>query len=223
VAGHRWPDLGSEQVLFHGSLENADRIHRELAWTPGAFCSTVDFACSAWWPAVSDQLLSDRYLFTTVGALTTNGPPPDFGPRVFVRPDSCLKPFSGRVLDADRVTLQALDHSFYYDDEDLPVVVAPEVGNGEEFRFVIAGRRVLAGSSYVADGRLEADALDRDHAAWAYASSLLDRIPAPETVFVLDVCETAQGWRLVELNPFSGADFYGCDREAITSGVRALL
>ena len=37
--------------------------------------------------------------------------------RIFVRPDSPLKPFSGRVLDRDSISLAALDHGFYFDDE----------------------------------------------------------------------------------------------------------
>ncbi len=38
------------------------------------------------------------------------------GYTVFVRPDSPLEPFSGRVLERGRISLQALDHGFYYDD-----------------------------------------------------------------------------------------------------------
>ena len=41
---------------------------------------------------------------------------------MFVRPDSPLEPFAGRVLARDKISLAALDHGFYYDDAYLPVV-----------------------------------------------------------------------------------------------------
>ena len=47
--------------------------------------------------------------------------------RIFVRPDNPLKPFSGRVLDVDWGSRKSLDHGFYYEDETLPVIVAPIV------------------------------------------------------------------------------------------------
>ncbi|MEM6468489.1 MAG: hypothetical protein AAF802_02890 [Planctomycetota bacterium] len=53
--------------------------------------------------------------------------------RGFVRPDSPLKPFSGRVLDANAISLKTLDHGFYCEDEILPVVVAPVVDVGREW------------------------------------------------------------------------------------------
>ena len=114
-------------VVFHGSLANADRIARELPWDPGSICATDSFACSAWWPRVPNELVSAEHIITTAADLATTGAPPAFGDRVFVRPDGALKPFSGRVLERDNITLAALDHGFYFDDETLPVVVTPVV------------------------------------------------------------------------------------------------
>jgi hypothetical protein len=207
-------------VVFHGALENADRVRRERPWSPGAFCATERFACSAWWPEVSDLLVVDRHVVTTVADLVADGAPEEFGPRVFVRPDSPLKPFSGRVLDRERIDAAALDHGFYYDDDRLPVVVTPVVDVGEEWRFVVADGAVVAGSGYVADGRRSAGSLDAGHPAWAFAEDAVARLSAPERVFVVDVCETSRGLRLLELNPFSGADLYDCDRRAVVAAVR---
>ena len=38
-------------------------------------------------------------------------------------------------------------------------------------------------------------------------------------VYVLDVCESDGRLRLLELNPFSGADLYACDAESVVSAV----
>lgn len=103
-----------------------------LPWTPGALCSTERCACSSWWPQVAGDLVSPSFVFTTAADLVGSGPPLDFGPRVSVRPDSPLKPFSGRVLGRDEVIVRALDHGFDHGDEQLPVVVAPAVTVSDE-------------------------------------------------------------------------------------------
>ncbi len=48
-----------------------------------------------------------------------------------------LKPFSGRVVDVVSLTLAKLDHGFHYDDDTIPVVVAPIQTIGNEWRFVM--------------------------------------------------------------------------------------
>ncbi|MCA9566781.1 MAG: hypothetical protein KC656_03025 [Myxococcales bacterium] len=91
-------------LLFRGSLENADRLARRAVYSPGAYCHTEAFACSAWYGAVPDVLIQRDARFTTARALVDH-PPADLGERVFVRPDSPLKPFAGRVVEvrsADR-------------------------------------------------------------------------------------------------------------------------
>ena len=218
----RWPKL-SGSVMFHGSLSNADRVARELPWTPGAFCSTDRFACSAWWPGVAHALVSSRHLFTTVAELVADGAPSDFGSRVFVRPDSPLKPFSGRVVDVARLSLAALDHGYYYDNEALPVVVTPEVEIGEEWRFVVANSEVVAGCAYGADGRTAGEAVTSEHEAWSHAGEIVQGLRSPDPVFVLDICRTPGGLKLLELNPFSGADLYSCDRHAVVAAVHAVI
>ncbi|MEM6468488.1 MAG: hypothetical protein AAF802_02885 [Planctomycetota bacterium] len=41
----------------------------------------------------------------------------------------------------------------------------------------------------------------------------------PCPVFVLDICQVSDEYRLIELNPFGGADLYGCDSNAIVQAV----
>jgi len=218
------PDLEGQVALFHGSLGNADRIARTLAWVPGSFCDTTAFECTSWYERARGWLLHREWVHTTVGALTKDplglvGHLARDG-QVFVRPNSPLKPFSGRVCSLDRLTLEALDFGFYYDDPETPVVVAHTQQVGREWRFVVVNGRVVAGSGYVADGRI-ASRLE-SHASRQLADEIAARIAAPEPVYVLDVCEVAGELRLLELNPFSGADLYGCDPISTIDGVAGI-
>lgn len=220
----RWPRLTSPAV-FHGSLGNAARIRDELPWRPGAYCNTAAFHCTVWYPAARRWLLHRDWSISSARALVDD---PDEALRslghpdaVFVRPDSPLKPFSGRVVRRDALTLAALDHGFYYDDDTIAVVVAPVRSIEREWRYVIVAGDVIAGSAYAADGR---HALPDQPAApaWQFAAEVAAALPAPDEVYVMDVCLADGDLRLLELNPFSGADLYACSPSAIVTAVSAL-
>ena len=219
------PDL-TGSVVFHGSLGNAHRLQHESTWSPGAFCDTEAFRCSAWYPRAAPWLLHRRFEVLPLEALVED-PLSAFervgaGPHAFFRPDSPLKPFSGRVLGLEAVSLAAFDHGFYFDDASLPVVIAPLCTVQQEWRFVVVDRRVVAGSGYIANGRRPI-AQAPQTPAWAYASDIAAELEPPEPVYVLDVCDTPDGMRLLELNPFSGADLYACDLEAVVDAIATLL
>ena len=137
---------------------------------------------------------------------------------MFVRPDSPLKPFAGRVLNVDDVTLDALDYGFYYDDATLPIVVAPVQSVGSEWRFVVVRSRVVAGSAYDPATR---SALSDTPAseAWRLANVIASGLSPPDDVYVLDICVAGGGLRLLELNPFSGADLYACSATDVVTAV----
>jgi hypothetical protein len=101
------------------------------------------------------------------------------------------------------------------------VVIAPIRRVLREWRYVVVGRQVAAGSGYIAEAR--AATPDDPHGlAWQFAAQVAERITAPDSVYVLDVCEADDGLRLLELNPFSGADLYACNGFAIVRHVSEL-
>ena len=128
AAGHRvidwsddwWSDSVRPQltgaVLFHGSLGNADRIRRELSWKPGSYCQTANFHCSAWYPAAAEWRLHERWEIHAASRFIADSDAIldrlGAGDSVFVRPDSPLKPFSGRIVRRGQISLSALDHGF---------------------------------------------------------------------------------------------------------------
>jgi hypothetical protein len=224
--GNSVPPRLSGPILFHGSLNNADRVVRELDWWPGAYCKTAAFRCSTWYPLATQWLLhreweilpASRFVNERDAVLARLGG----ANGVFVRPDSPLKPFSGRVLRRpDQITLAALDHGFYYDDANLPVVVAPIRSITREWRYVVALDHVIAGSAYVANGRAAVPD-DPRGSPWQFAAEVATRMTAPEAVYVLDVCESDGDLRLLELNPFSGADLYACSGIDVVRGIAAV-
>ena len=222
----KFPQLSNSKVVFHGSLGNAAQICQSTSWRPGAFCNTAAFYCSHWYPSARQWLLHKQWQLLPARDFVAN-PEPCFQAvgatdAIFVRPDSPLKPFSGRVLQRNQVSLKAIDHGFYYDDEALPILVAPIVEVGHEWRFVVVNRRVVAGSRYEADSRTEEHAIF-EGTQWEYAQGVASEIEPPDRVYVMDVCEADGELKLLELNPFSGADLYACDRHSIVQAIKTLL
>ncbi|MDJ0946311.1 MAG: ATP-grasp domain-containing protein [Kiloniellales bacterium] len=221
-----WPRLFDQSVVFHGSLGNADRVRRSLPWRPGAFCNTEAFRCSSWYRQLPDGLLNRRHAFTTVRQFCDD-PESHFealacADAVFVRPDSALKPFSGRLLTRGEVSPKALDHGFYYDELDLPIVLAPPRTVEQEWRLVVVDGVPVAGSAYDAEGRC-GRSTGVPSEVFLFAENAGKRIAVGDRVYVIDICLTNDGLSVLELNPFSGADLYLCDRDRVVEALGKIL
>jgi hypothetical protein len=248
LAGHAvvpWSDLWkngaplprlSGPVVFRGCLETAAWVRKHAGWVPGSYCAEDRFRCTSWYPAAKQYLLHESSWRSCTARQLVEDPdqvlqflgcPETF----FVRPDSALKPFSGRVLRRDKLSWEALDYGFYYEDRDLPVIVARTRPISREFRFVVTrspqpegmlpawtavggqydlGTRRITPHAAPAPG--EAFSLEKhfDEALW-FAMGAAAALPAPVDVYVMDVCESEGQMKVLEVNPFSGAELAGID------------
>ncbi|MGE0191585.1 MAG: ATP-grasp domain-containing protein [Planctomycetota bacterium] len=222
-----WPELQGERVVFHGSLGNAARVQAELPWRPGGYCDVGAFHCTAWYERARPWLLHAAWRAMTAEQLcsdpvsATDGLTDGEG-CVFVRPDSPLKPFSGRVLPAAEIEPTRLDHGFYFDDLSISVIVAPVRLVTREWRFVVVRGQVVADCEYEESRRARSGGSLPDEVN-ALAVEVAASLDAPAAAFVLDLCEADGELKLIELNPFGGADFYDGDPSAIVRAVSSDL
>lgn len=190
--------------LFFGSLTVCPRM-------PGVIGDPEKLKVSHWLPLVEDIALNSEVVYATVGTL----PYPEW-PVVFVRPDSAMKPFAGRLLDRNDLSPAALDHGFYFDNLDLPVVLAKEQKVTEEWRFVSVAGQVVASSGYTANREALLSRVPKQ--ARAFADEAARRSPEPSVV--IDICQLVDGsFKLVEYNLLSGADLYGCNPKDIVAAL----
>lgn len=199
-------------VLFWGSLGAAYTQRVADRWRPGAIGPIEVFHNSTYHRPLHPHLANPDAIFTTAAQLVAE-PSRVLAPlgcpdRIFVRPDSPLKPFSGRVVRLDQLSLEALDHGFYYDDPQLPILACPVQQIEAEHRFVIAGGRVVGGCTY------DPDRSGRGRTVPEAAERLAEQIGAAPwqaaELYVVDVGLIDGRPRVLELNPFSGADLYDC-------------
>jgi hypothetical protein len=97
------------------------------------------------------------------------------------------------------------------------VVVAAPLEIGREWRLVVAGDRIVAGSQYSVEGSkcvepgCPAEVKD-------FAVSMLTEVPwRPDPIFMLDIAESDGRLWLVELNGFSCSWLYACDVGAVVA------
>lgn len=213
-------------VIFWGSLGAAYGEPVAARWTPGAIGDPDRFRCSVYHAHLGPLLANPDSVFTTVRALVDD-PAVALKPlgnpeHVFVRPDSALKPFSGRQLAVSSLSLEALDHGFYYEDEDLPVVVSSAKSIGHEWRFVLAEANVVAGCEY--DFARRGRGQDIPTAARTLAEKVASAAWQPAPIYIVDIGDVDGAMKVMELNPFSGADLYECDaRTVVASATRVAI
>ncbi len=208
--------------IFHGSLGNAARVKREMDWQPGSLCDEEAFSFSLIYKKYRDFLLNRAPIFTTISEVL--GSPhiiesiSNRSEKIFARPNSPLKEFSGRVIDPQNISPAHFDYGFYHSDINLPIVLAEFKRIEKEFRFVCVNDRIVTGCGYTADGR-KGTASQSMGEAWQFAQRIADLGMEQELAYIIDICESDKKLYLVETNPFSGADLYSCDALRIIEAI----
>jgi len=215
-----------KESIFHGSLGNAAKLRAKALFEPGSLCDEQHFSYSFIAENYKDFVLSRNVIFTTISdllsdksvlsALTKNTR------KIFVRPDSPLKEFSGRVLDSENLTPSHFDYGFYHSDLNLRIAVCEYQEIEKEYRFVCVGGKVVTGSEYLAEGR-RGLCVSQNSEALSFASEIARAGKQQDFAYIIDVCKSGGEMRLVELNPFSGADLYCCDAEKIILAIENAL
>lgn len=225
---YRWDDTESAYrqafpagscVVTHADIDLVNRVVADRRWIPGAFATVRHFFCSHYFPHLSEFLLNRDHLLLPFSELEARAAElfERFGHdgKIFVRPDSPLKLFTGLIVSKQTLREDLEFMAFYEFPRDSALVVSSPKAIAREWRFVVADHEVVAASLYMERANLVSRA-----GAPAEARSLAETIAAspfePDPVWVLDVCETTDGeFRLLEVGGFSFASWYACDKDAI--------
>lgn len=150
-----------------------------------------------------------------------------FEGKKFLRPISDSKSFSGRVFDRDefiewqkKICEEEVDYGDGMTKDSLIQVMEPKEIYSE-YRFFVVDGNVVTGSQYKVGNRVIAsDNIDRDIGE-AVAGFISKWQPAP--AFVIDVCRTPDGIKIVEINTINAAGFYSCDVFKIVNALENLV
>jgi hypothetical protein len=212
-----------ECAIVYGTYPTVRHAMLHRGWVPGGWCSPENLDCTTYYPHFGSLLLNRRFtVLRGVDAIRERDRLFDMHGRdghVFARPTSVHKLFVGRLIAEDDFET-ALAPTRY--DPESVVLVAPPCEIGREWRLVVAGDEVIAGSQY-ADGGVRSVSPDCPPEVFGFVRGVLtDARWRPDDVFMFDVCETDGGFRVVELNSFSCSWLYACDFDRVVAAASRL-
>lgn len=212
-----------KDFIFHGSLGNVAKLWKKFPFYSSLTFNQVFFSYSTIDEYFHKYLLNKDCLFTTISEVINK---PDLlqnlkSEKLFARPDSPLKEFSGRVIPSQNLTPAHFDYGFYHEDINLPIILAPLKAIEKEYRFICVANQIVTGCEYIADGRKGGRTISSEEKepAFLFAQKIADEEKIREIAYVIDVCSSNGLLYLVEINPFSGADLYNCDAKIIIESI----
>lgn len=199
-----------KDVFVFGSLKLA-RLSKKYGWYPGALI-TENHDYNVYSLHYKENLLNYDSKVVDFGS--------DFiweYEEQFIRPCLDSKSFTGKVFDRekwiefrDRMLSHPDDTTLRYESK---IQVAKPKKITQEVRCWVVNGRVITQSTYrrgsflIYDNIVDQDAID-------FAQRMVDIYQLAET-FVIDVCLTENGWKIVECGSTSCAGFYDADMQKL--------
>jgi hypothetical protein len=185
-----------------------------LSWV-----DTAAQSCTRYYPAFGEHLVNADYVFLPIGDaarrwnwLTSLWP--SEGGKLFVRPNDNQKSFAAEVMDCSDIV--RLQRAF---DPDALIVVAPVKRLHREWRCFMHHDRYLTGSLYRQDGEsLRSAQVPAEVIEFANKMAAL-RYPGLPPVWVVDVAETDDGLRVLEVAGCDSVGFYLSDCDLIVGTI----
>jgi hypothetical protein len=210
-------------VITHADIDLVRRVRNDRLWTPGVFAKEEKFFWSSYSPPLARFLLNRVHVMLPFAELSSRRRElfDQFGhdDRIFIRPDSPLKTFSGQLASLSTFDRDLEFMAFYdFPHENRVVVSSPKDILGE-WRIVVANQAVAAASQNVDHGNKIAVPCDTD-GILEFASNVLQAGYSPEPVWIMDICQTDdQQLHLLEIGMFSCSSLYGCDKDRVVKAV----
>jgi hypothetical protein len=213
------PDIEIQGPVFVCGSTGMRRVARRKKWTPGYFDDNLDY-----------RLLMKHYdqrLLNHDAAIVRMRDACMRGPIAFVRPVSDDKQFAGQLMTHAEFAewqqrLIALDGESTYSTlsgDDLIVMASPKTLYSE-YRFYVVDRQVVTGSLYKRGDRVHYDA-QVDERVRDFAQACADTW-CPNRAFCLDVAETPDGLKVLEINAINSSGFYACDMGKFVHAINGL-
>ena len=209
-----WEFLHDGSITGYGS-KRFDKALKPLQIEPGSF-SNEEFEMEEIQKRVGDQLLNKEFV---IGELQELNPTWE---QFFIRPTGNTKLFGGMTVTKEEFEewKERENHpDSAYCGQSLMVSETKRIL--AEYRFFVIGNRVITGSSYKVDGKLNSSQSPAND-VWDYAQKMVDRFRIAEA-FVIDIAETREGLCIVEYNNFNTSGLYACNEDLIVRHANELF
>lgn len=202
-------------VIPYGSTSLIKMLSRSIALNDGLFFNQKNLKTSTWVAKLGERMLNDEACVIPLYAAAKLKTPETW----FMKPDDDLKDFTGSIVDAagiEKFYKEVASGGFMFD-ETIQVVLSKPKNLGWEWRLFMVKNEVISGSSYRLKDMLNQTKPVPDRVVqFAQETAAIWR---PDDVYVMDVCETDDGLKIVEFNCFNASGFYRCDVEKVVDRV----
>lgn len=210
-------DIPDGRVICFGSYAMRHAAAAK-GWTPGVY-DLVEWEFEVQRDRWGPHLLNADAEVGPFGAIAFDTPK-------FVRPIDDTKVFAGRVFEPEEFRDWQLKVASLKEGLDGSLTVATIVQVSEpqaiyrEVRYWVIGGEIVTRSVYKIGETVHYD--NRvDERYDAFAGEMVS-IWQPLPAFVLDICETKDGFRIVEINTINSAGFYAADIPSVVLALEAL-
>lgn len=216
IDGRKPPEHDGPTVVY-GSL-GVQKIADKEGWVPGVFGSEENFQMDVYRDKLGDlflnsdleyMMMSDVEHYMTLTGLE----------KIFIKPRGDMKEFAGIVLDRShfREWYDNMISIGYLDNNDFEVIVSEPKELGCEWRLVVVDGSIVASSLYRQYQQVKPEEHWHAPVTDVVCQAIEKFEPAP--VYIIDVAQYGDEYKVIEYNTFNSAGFYDCNVEAIIDAV----
>lgn len=206
-------------VMVMGSLTLA-KIAAKRNWVPGSF-NNENFDYKIWNGVYKDYCLNH---ISVVDKLRNINKQWD---KFFIRPCEDSKAFSGTIMtwdefDSWRKGILAIENDMWILDGDTEVMMSPLTKIYNETRFFVVDGKLVTYSEYKSGDRVHYSHDIVSPSTIEFAQSMVN-MWQPSRAFVIDIADTPNGYKVIEINCFNSAGFYDCNVFKIVEAVERMI
>lgn len=186
---------------------------------PGAYGINDNTNCNIYYSNLPEEWMLNSQFVMAPFQVIKNNPSRFFDlfscSDLFIRPNTGRKAFTGYTITRENGAFElSASMQLTSVQGDTICLIAPAKNIKSEFRFVVGNKEVIDGSEYRWDNILDirhdwledCHRLAQDMAAYPWQ---------PDTCYTVDVADTDEGPKIIELNGFSCAGLYACDKDLV--------
>lgn len=240
----QFPYSEDECVIAYGSIEFIGLLDNR-DWLPCHWNNYDNLKCSMYYSYYGKYMFNQDYTFLTLAEIerkkefvfeqfrSINSVLDEINKKdvgremeIFIRPDSSKKEFSGCVASLSNFR-RDVEHMSYGTLEPYWMCLVSDVKPiKDEYRFVVADKKVIAGTTYKVDGEYDEKA-EYPQEAFYLAQRIAFEKWQPCKVYSLDICSAPDikghiGYSLLEVNGFNTAGMYLCDWNKIVPALNEI-
>lgn len=211
-------EIDSNQNIFVCGSYSLAKIAKAKNWFPGAFIND-NFNLESWksgWGV--DELLNGTALVSKIKDLN------DIAlNKFFARPLHDTKSFSGKVFSREEFLSwreKIIKTNADSLNQETEIVVAQLKKIYSETRLFVIDGKIVTGSLYKRGDKVIYDNLLNENLV-EYAKEMIAKWQ-PDQAFVLDIAETSEGFKIIEVNNINSSGFYASDLFKFVDAIEGL-